>query len=179
MDAIFAPSVQVEGSVFLDNYPYDEGVTSLIVEGSLFFASARIAHDCFITNTAVSLASGRIDTGYFAATEEHGRDVALSLARAQVGGNGIVSLAGATVARHKDEPAAPGANYPICLDGFKYGDFSRHTETSVKARLDWLERRPTDTPFTAQAYEQLAKVLIALGHRDDARTVLLVKERLS
>ena len=188
-DALFAPSLRVEGSVFLGNYPYAEGVTTLTASGALFLSSARIDHDCFVTNTSVSLSSDEVSLGFFSATEEHGSNVALSLARAQVGGilyfqdnqigsGGIVNLAGATVARLKDEPEAPGASYPIRLDGFRYGDFSRHTETSVAARLKWLDRRPADTPFTAQPYEHLASVLIALGHRNDARRVLLEKEKL-
>ncbi len=188
-DAIFAPSLRVDGSVFLGNYPYSEGLTSLTAEGTLFLSSARIEHDCFVSNTAISLSPDIIDTGVFAPTEEHGRTIALSLARAQIGGilyfqdnqigsGGVVNLAGADVRRLKDEPAGPGANYPIRLDGFRYTDFSRRADLSLQARLDWLERRPEDLPFVAQPYEQLAQVLTSLGHRDDARTVLLRKERL-
>ena len=112
--------------------------------------------------------------------------MALSLARARVGGilyfkdnqinQGIVNLAGASVERLKDEPVGPGANYPIRLDGFRYNDFSRHAETDVQLRLAWLDRRPPDTPFTAQPYEHLANVLVGIGHREDARTVLMAKE---
>ncbi len=187
-DAVFAPSLRVEGSVFLGNYPYSDSTTTLTATGLLFFSSARIDHDFFLTNTAISLTepAGQIDT--FNATEEHGRDMALSLARARVGGilylddnqitRGIVNLAGAQVERLKDEPVGPGANYPIRLDGFRYTDFSRHAETDLSARLAWLERRPPDMPFVSQPYEQLAAVLTQLGHRNDARTVLMRKEGL-
>ncbi len=185
-DAVFAPSLKVDGSVFLGNYPYSEGVTTLVATGLLFFSSARVEHDFFVTNTAITLPNEVIGSPVFGATEEHGRDMALSLARARVGGilyfkdnqinQGIVNLAGASVERLKDEPAGPGANYPIRLDGFRYNDFSRHAETDVKLRLDWLNRRPPGTPFTAQPYEHLANVLIGIGHRDDARTVLMAKE---
>ncbi|SLN33687.1 hypothetical protein [Roseisalinus antarcticus] len=185
-DAVFAPSLHVDGSLFLGNYPYAEGVTTLVSRGTLFFASAIVGHDVFVTNTAVSLNEG-VMAGFFGATEEHGANMALSLGRARIGGilyfqdnqigQGIVNLAGATCARLKDEPSGPGANYPIRLDGFRYGDFSRHAETGVKARLAWLERRPEDTPFTAQPYEHLAEVLRRIGHREDASTVLVAKER--
>lgn len=187
-DAVFAPSLRVEGSVFLGNYPYADGETELHARGMVFLASARIAHDLFITNTALSTAEQPLPTAIFGATEEHGSEIALSLARAQVGGilylqrnqisSGVVNLAGASVARLTDEPAGPGANYPIRLDGFQYGDFSRHTDTSVRARIDWLERRPAGLPFVAQPYEHLANVLTTLGHRTDAQTVLMRKERL-
>ena len=187
-DAVFAHSLRVDGSIFLGNYPYSEGRTTLTANGALFFSSVRVEHDFFVSSCAISPEDSVISDGVFDATEEHGSDIALSLARARVGGllyfqdnqiaRGIVNLAGAQVARLKDEPVAPGANYPIRLDGFRYQDFSRHTETSVTARLEWLDRRPKDTPFTTQPYEQLAYVMTMMGHRNDARTVLMRKERL-
>ncbi len=187
-DAVFAPSLRVEGSVFLGNYPYGNGVSTLTANGALFFSSARVEHDFFVTNTAVSLPDKAIGDAVFDATEEHGSDIALSLARARIGGilffqdnqisRGIVNLAGAQVARLKDEPVGPGASYPIRLDGFRYRDFSRHAVTKLKARLAWLERRPENTAFSAQPYEQLANVLSHMGLRNDARTVLMFKERL-
>ena len=186
-DAVFAPSLGVEGSVFLGNYPYSNGETTLVADGAIFLASANVAHDVFITHCAVSAKQEAIG-GVFQGSEEHGTDNVLSLARARIGGilyfkdnqiaGGTVSLAGAHVARFRDEPEGPGAAYPIRLDGFTYDDFSRHAETGLEARLNWLERRPADTPFTAQPYEQLARVLMHLGNRVDARTVLMRKERL-
>ncbi len=187
-DAVFAPSLRVEGSVFLGNYPFSDGVTTLMAHGRLFFSSVRVEHDFFVSNTAISPADNPVSDAVFGANEEHGSDIALSLARARIGGllvlhsnqisRGIVNLAGASVARLKDEPVGPGAAYPIRLDGFRYTDFSRHTETLVTARLEWLDRRPEGTPFTTQPYEQLAQVLTTIGHRTDARTVLMHKERL-
>ncbi|WP_298259548.1 hypothetical protein [uncultured Litoreibacter sp.] len=188
-DAVFAPSLRVEGSVFLGNYPYSESVTELHTTGMLFFSSARVEHDFFLTNTSIRLPQDPISAApVFDPTEEHGRDMALSLARAKINGifyladnqisHGIVNLAGAEVARFRDEPVGPGAAYPIRLDGFRYTDFSRHAETNINARLDWLARKPEDMPFTSQPYEQLAYVLQILGHRNDARSVLMRKERL-
>ncbi|WP_368185852.1 hypothetical protein [Aestuariibius sp. HNIBRBA575] len=186
-DAIFAPSLHVDGSLFLGNYVYSEGITTLTTRGTIFFASAVVGHDMFVSNTAISL-NDDILGGVFGATEEHGRDMALSVGRARIGGilylaenqigQGIVNLAGASVARFRDEPNGPGANYPIRLDGFRYGDFSRHADTDIAARLAWLERRPADTPFTAQPYEQLAHVLRGLGHQDDVNAVLIRKEQI-
>jgi hypothetical protein len=186
-DAIFAPSLQVEGSVFLGNYPYSENETSLVCDGMLFFSSVRVAHDFFVSNVAVNISDSSGAAAYFNPNEEHGSNIALSLARAHVGGllllqnsqipRGIVNLAGADVERFKDEPVGPGAQYPIRLDGFQYRDFSRHTDTGIVSRLAWLERRPDDTPFTPQPYEQLAYVLKRIGHRGDARSVLMHKER--
>ena len=186
-DAVFAPGLCVDGSLFLGNYPYSDTDSSLVTEGALFFSSARIGHDVFITRTAISVQENGGSTT-FGATEEHGAGIALSLARAHVNGilylsdnqisRGIVNFAGAYVTRLRDEPIGPGASYPLRLDGFNYSDFSRHTDTTVAARLEWLERRPDDMPFSAQPYEHLAGVLSTLGHRTDAKTVLMHKERL-
>ncbi|MEZ5713881.1 MAG: hypothetical protein R3D85_01160 [Paracoccaceae bacterium] len=186
-DAVFAPSMHVGGSVFLGNYPYSNGETGLTADGAIFLASVQVEHDLFVTQCAIAAKRG-VTAGLFQGSEEHGAENALSLARAHVGGilyfrenriaPGIVSLAGAWAARFRDEPDGPGAQYPIRLDGFGYDDFSRHTETGIGARLRWLERRPADTPFTAQPYEQLARVLMHLGHRSDARSVLMRKERI-
>ena len=186
-DAVFAPSLSVDGSIFLGNYPYSNGETSMVADGAIFLASASVGHDVFVTHCAITSKRDVIG-GVFQGSEEHGADNALSLARARIGGilyfkdnqiaGGTVSLAGAHAARFRDEPEGPGAVYPIRLDGFTYDDFSRHAETDLKARLKWLERRPRDTPFTAQPYEQLARVLQHIGNRADARTVLMRKERI-
>ncbi|EPX77716.1 hypothetical protein [Litoreibacter arenae] len=188
-DAIFAPSLRVEGSVFLGNYPYANSVTELHATGLLFFSSARVEHDFFITNTSINLPqTSTVAATVFDPSEEHGYGMALSLARARINGilymtdnhitKGMVNLAAAEVARFRDEPVGPGASYPIRLDGFRYSDFSRHVDTKITARLDWLARKPDDMPFTSQPYEQLATVLQSLGHRKDARSVLMHKERL-
>ena len=149
-DAIFAPSLRVGGSLFLGNYPYADGETNLVTSGQIFLSSARVEHDLFVSNTAINLNDAALAGAVFGATEEHGSDIAISLARAKIGGilslkdnqisRGVVSLAGAHAERLKDEPVGPGAAYPIRLDGFTYTDFSRHAETNIQARLDWLAR---------------------------------------
>ena len=187
-DAVFAPSLTVSGSLYLGNYPYADGDTYLKCDGALFLANAEIGHDLFLTQCAIAPKPETGPDTVFAGSEEHGPDIALSLARARIGGilylrdnqiaRGVVNLAGAHATRFRDEPAGPGASYPIRLDGFTYDDFSRHAETDLKARLEWLARRPRDADFTAQPYEHLARVLAHMGHRDDARAVRMRKERI-
>ena len=186
-DAVFAQGLRVDGSLYLGNYPYSEASSSLITDGAVFLSSLDARGDVFVSHCAITPAEGAA-SAVFADTEEHGPGIALSLARARIGGllyfadnqitRGILNLAGASVARFRDEPVAPGATYPIRLDGFRYEDFSRHTSTDVSDRLDWLARRPQGMAFVAQPYEHLADVLRRLGHRGDARTVLKRKEHL-
>lgn len=186
-DAVFAPSLRVGGSVYLGDYPYGDARLSLDCEGAIFLASAEIGHDLFITRCAIA-PKAPAGESLFSATEEHGPENAISLARTRIAGilyfrenqiaRGVVSLAGAHAGRLRDEPAGPGASYPIRLDGFTYDDFSRHAETGLAARLDWLARRPRDAEFTAQPYEHFARVLTLMGHRSDASTVRMRKERV-
>ena len=185
---VFAASIRVEGSVFLGDYPYDDAESELHSKGALIFSSAKVAQDFYIKNCAITPEGGKFKNPLFLDGEESGSLTALSLARAEIGGvlfskknqisGGAVNLSGAQTRRLNDEPVGDTAGYPIRLNGFTYQDFSEEADTHVNARLDWLERRPSLMEFSAQPYEQLARVLNEIGHREDARTVLMRKERL-
>lgn len=187
-DSLFAASIRVEGSVYLGDYPYDDKETQLFSEGSVIFSSARISHDFFFSNTAIAPDDAVLSHSGFLDGEEGENLIALSLARAEIGGvlfakknqisGGIVNLSGAQVKRLNDEPIGEGSRHPVRLDGFQYQDFAQQTDISVKSRLIWLERRPRGIDFSAQPYEQLANVLTRIGHREDARDVLMAKEKL-
>ncbi|MGF0166298.1 oxidoreductase [Streptomyces koyangensis] len=88
---------------------------------------------------------------------------------------GTVDLRGATVTALHDR----ARSWPdeVRLDGFVYG--SLHSEAApgqenVTRRLAWLRRNPGYAP---QPYEQLAACYRQAGHDDDARRVLLAKQR--
>lgn len=188
-DAIFAPGLTIGGSAYLGNNPYNDTQSHLAVTGALFFSSLTVADDVFVSHCSISLADQiGLESPVFNATEEHGSQIALSFARAKIGGllyfqknqinRGIVNLAGAKTTRFTDEPFGPGAAYALRLDGFTYQDFSRHSDISIDTRLKWLERRPKGMPFSAQPYQQLATVLSAIGHHADVTTVRMRKEKL-
>ena len=77
--------------------------------------------------------------------------------------------------------------FEFILDGFTYDTFYGYSPTDSKSRLDWLARRPKQKrlkdgkmvalPFSPLPYEQAAKVLFGMGHDNDAREILLKKER--
>lgn len=187
-NAIFAASMKVGGSIYLGDYPYDSEDTTLACDGSVILSSIATQHDLHIR--FLSVAPGQKARLGFATRDgaEGSNLVALSLVRAEVGGvfffkdlqiaAGVVNLSGATVRRLNDEPAGDDVRFPIRLDGFEYLDFAQHTDISVRARLSWLDRRPDGIEFRAQPYEQLARVLTRIGHREDAQAVLMRKERL-
>ena len=65
--------------------------------------------------------------------------------------------------------------FRIALNGFTYGQFARPAD--AQSRIDWLAKRPDRMDFSPLPYEQAAKVLFKMGHDNDAREILLEKER--
>ena len=85
-----------------------------------------------------------------------------------------VNLQGATVDIFDyDEQSRDG--FDFILDGFAYRQFAEHKK--VESRIKWLNNRPARKPFSPQPFEHAAKVLFAMGYSNDAREVLLKKER--
>ncbi|MGI5455613.1 oxidoreductase [Streptomyces sp. CA-249302] len=106
-------------------------------------------------------------------------DFHLTLARPP---SGTVDLRGAQVSQlHDSEQSWPEV---VELDGFVYGavkvaEAGGHREAlagpdSAARRVAWIRRSPGYSP---QPYEQLASCYRKAGHDDDARRVLLAKQR--
>jgi hypothetical protein len=95
--------------------------------------------------------------------------------------DGALSLNGANLGAILDEPACWPAKGDLRLNRCLYGALLGGAVES-RTRLDWLSRQ---TPgrwgedFWPQPYEQLAAVLGEMGHDEDKRRVLMVKERLA
>ncbi|MFG2555033.1 oxidoreductase [Streptomyces sp. NPDC048581] len=99
--------------------------------------------------------------------------------------SGVVDLRGAQVSYlHEGEHSWPEV---VELDGFVYGSVkvaatdgtgerreAVGARSSVTRRLEWIGRSPGYSP---QPYEQLALWYRTVGHDDDARRVLLAKQR--
>ncbi|QNS03938.1 oxidoreductase [Streptomyces xanthii] len=88
---------------------------------------------------------------------------------------GAVNLRNARATRLQDRPRTWLG--PLYLDGLTY-DWLEPTATTQREdcahRLTWLHLQPEYVP---QPYEQLAAHYRRLGHEDEARRVLLVRER--
>jgi hypothetical protein len=104
---------------------------------------------------------------------------ALNLGRATVSGplrmesavlRGILDLTAAKTSSYHDNPAL----WPqkLRLDRFVYDAIEG---ASAKERLEWLRRN--ETGYSPQIYDQLAAVYRADGHDEDARRVLITKQR--
>ncbi|MFJ9562200.1 oxidoreductase [Streptomyces fuscichromogenes] len=114
-----------------------------------------------------------------AAVRMQAADFDFTLARSP---SGPVDLRGSQVSRlHDNEHSWPGV---VELDGFVYGSIKMAEATerrgavtprdSVARRVAWIRRSPGYNP---QPYEQLASCYRKAGHDDDARRVLLAKQR--
>lgn len=132
----------------------------------------------------------RGDLDLTAATLDGGEGPALTADRAEIGGafvlrgdariEGLLSLNAASIGVIVDDPGSwPGVG-DLALNRCRY-DAILDSDLNVESRLDWLERQVpalSGEDFWPGPYEQLADVLLQLGHNEDARRVLFEKEKL-
>jgi sRNA-binding regulator protein Hfq len=64
----------------------------------------------------------------------------------------------------------------LFLDGFVYENIGDYAPKDAKSRIDWLNRQD-EKQFRPGPYEQLAKVLEKIGHSEDAKRILIEKEK--
>jgi hypothetical protein len=100
--------------------------------------------------------------------------------RPAAGSVGRISLRDAHFGRFVDDPVTWPAGCRIELDGLTYDRLTRRSEDSAEwsasQRLTWMARYSTG--FSPGPYEQLAAALRRDGREQEARQVLLVRERL-
>jgi hypothetical protein len=113
---------------------------------------------------------------------------ALNLAGVRVDGSlflrsmevdGVLDLTGAEVGILNDAEECWPARGSLVLDRFRYGAIVGGPVDAAR-RLDWLARQDParwGADFWPQPYEQLAGVLRGMGHEDEAKTVLIEKQR--
>jgi hypothetical protein len=177
LDAIGA-AIERPGGVALEATGLDcRGDVSLrraVVAGEIALTGARLGAD-------VDLRGGSF--------EQPGGD-AITLRRTTIAGalilrdgarvTGALSLNGATVGTLVDDPASWPGPGDLLLNHCRYGGFLA-SPIDAETRLDWLSRQDSSRwgeDFWPQPYEQLSHVLGAMGHDEDARRVLIAKERL-
>lgn len=161
--AVFAGGLVMGGGVFCQNGFVARGGVRLLgaqLPGGLFMRGARLENPGGMALLADNMTSTVVDTLDFGLAAEPA---------------GAVDLqgAGATVL-HDRKQSRPRE---VRLDGFVYGSL-RSDRTllheDVAHRLAWIRRSPGYAP---QPYEQLAACYRQAGHDDDARRVLLEKQR--
>ncbi len=93
---------------------------------------------------------------------------------------GTLDLTAAEIGAIDDEEASWPQKGDLLLNRCRYGAFIGGP-IDAASRLRWLERQVSERwkeDFWPQPYEQLATVLREMGHDEEARAVLIVKERL-
>lgn len=93
---------------------------------------------------------------------------------------GTLNLTGASIGTIHDEADCWPKRGDLLLNRCQYEAFI-DGPVDAASRLDWLARQTADRwneDFWPQPYEHLADVFRRMGHGDDARVVLIVKERL-
>jgi hypothetical protein len=116
---------------------------------------------------------------------------ALALMRIEVGGalflrgtasiDGVMNLLGARFHRIVDAAECWPKPGDLKLSGCVYDSFLLGAPVSAAARLRWLRLQyagDCSNDFSPQPFEQCALVLREMGHVDDARVILIEKERL-
>ena len=159
-----------------------DGIT---VRGNIIARRATLTGGCTLTGARIG---GEVvfDSGQFSAPGE----AAIALNRAVVDGSvslregtritGLLNLNGTTVDSVIDAADCWPESGDLALNRFIYKGFLSGP-TDATARLDWLSRQNPGRwgeDFWPQPYEQLAAVLEQTGHGDEARRVLIAKERL-
>ncbi len=153
--------------------------------GSVLLRAARIEGEVRLVGSRIG---GDLDcTG--ASLVNPGRD-ALQASRATIEGafflrkgaavDGALALTGTSIDSIHDEPACWPKPGNLLLNRCRYGGFM-DGPADAETRLDWLSRQTPERwgeDFWPQPYEQLASVFREMGHDEDARAVLIAKERL-
>ncbi len=158
---------------------------AIIVAGDLALRGATIIGE---TRLLGARFGGDIDCA--AASLSHPDGFALRLNRATIEGafllrqeariEGTLDLTATTIGAIDDEQASWPAPGDLLLNRCQYGAFIGGP-ADAENRLDWLSRQTPErfgADFWPQPYEQLAKVLREMGHDEEARAVLITKERL-
>jgi hypothetical protein len=162
---INADGIEVRGSVHL---------RSCELQGEVRMTGAHIAGDLDLTG--VNLVNPGQDALQVKRTLIEGG----FLLRNKASVTGTVDLTGATVGAFHDELGCwPGAG-DILLNRCLYSAFMGGS-VDAESRIEWLARQSPKRwgqDFWPQPYEQLANVFQSMGHDDDARAVLITKERL-
>lgn len=144
--------------------------------GDVFF------HDTFSTEGPIALIDAEIGKNLSCYGTFHGANV-LAARGAEIGntlilrninGGGTVDLSFAS-ADIIDDGEESLKKFRFNLDGFSYRRFVR--PLNAQSRIDWLDSQPRSIGFAPQPFEQAAKALFAMGYNNDARKILLAKER--
>lgn len=151
----------------------------LALRGATIIGEARLLGARFGGDVDCTAATLSQPGGYALRMNRAGIDGAFFL-RQGTSVEGTLDLTATTIGAIDDEQACWPATGDLLLNRCQYGAFIGGP-VDAESRLDWLSRQTPDrwrADFWPQPYEQLAMVLREMGHDEDARAILITKERL-
>jgi hypothetical protein len=164
----------------------------LDVKGSIFFENVRTRGEVRLNgakvNGSIFCVGSKFGTAEDAEGEAPRKVLNLDGVRASGGlmlrdrskFNGVLDLTAAEFGSINDESASWPKKGLLILDRCRYGALVGKSPTDAKSRIDWLGRQDHKrwgVDFWPQPYEQCAKVLREMGHGEDARDILIEKDR--
>ncbi|MBB3541402.1 MULTISPECIES: hypothetical protein [unclassified Rhizobium] len=152
----------------------DLALRGAIIVGETRLLGARFGGDIDCTSASLSQPGG-----YALRLNRTTIDGAFFL-RQNASVEGTLDLTATTIGAIDDEMASWPKTGDLLLNRCRYGAFIGGP-ADAESRLDWLARQTPErwgADFWPQPYEQLSKVLREMGHDEEARAVLITKERL-
>ncbi len=144
------------------------------VRGEIRMKSMRVGGDCDLSGGTFAEAGGA------AITLNRAAITGAFIMRDKTAIEGALSLNGATMGAIVDDPQSWPGPGDLLLNRCIYGGFLA-APVDGRTRIRWLSRQDParwGEDFWPQPYEHLAAVLLEAGHGEDARRVLIAKERL-
>ena len=163
--AINADGIEARGNILLRACRIKGEVRMIgaYIAGDMDFSGAALTNP---GNDALQLNRAVIKGGFFL--------------REQASIQGTLDMTGATMGTLHDDLACWPDKGDLLLNRCLYNAFI-DGPVDARSRLEWLDRQSPERwgqDFWPQPYEQLATVFQSMGHDDDARSVLIAKERL-
>jgi hypothetical protein len=159
--ALTLDGAEVTGDVILDR--------KFSAIGAVVLRGARIGGELTCERGTFNNANG-------CALRGEGMVVAGAFVWADVGpeSQGKLDLTRAHVGELRDDRGSWPAQDRLIINGFTYDYLRRDGECDVDDRLEWIRRQPG---FSAQPYQQLARIYREAGQETEARKVLITQQR--
>ncbi|PWJ84624.1 hypothetical protein C7441_105243 [Pseudaminobacter salicylatoxidans] len=152
----------------------DLALRGATVEGEIRMRGAHFGGDVDLTSATLS------EPGSYALRLNRSRIIGAFLLCRGASVRGTLDLTATEIGAIDDERACWPQKGDLLLNRCRYGAFIGGP-VDAASRLDWLSRQVPERweeDFWPQPYEQLSTVLHEMGHNEDARAVLITKERL-
>jgi hypothetical protein len=169
--ALSGDGIDARGDVRLDGAKVtgEVGLPGARLSGDLVCVGATLTAGK--TGDALSANGARIDGGLFLRPDDAGKKTVI------LGG---FQMPGARIGTIVDDPSCWPRQGDLVLNRCVYDGFGGRAPVDAESRIDWLARQDParfGEDFWPQPWEQCAKVLREMGHRADARAILIEKER--